>query len=207
MTTPPRDSKKKKAKERYIDASRDSRRRGKSNYNALRHGLTTVSPGRPEFQEDVVELAKFMCGGDDDPHLFEKAAAVAEHDILIREVRRCRNRLLERLTDPQARPTGQARIERRDRIFLTDNALAKGQQVLEAHPDSDCPPEDRHNFNELLQEYWTVAGDRDPDDVYLLALPDLERLDRYERRAWSRRKGSFMEYAVHRTRSRRCADN
>jgi len=184
-------------KEVSIDVAREAKRKARSAQNALRHGLTTVSRRHPAYHGDIVELARLMCGGEDDPALFEKAARVAECDILIREIRQFRNRLLERLEDPQAYPTGQASKERKLRFSQMNESMAKGEQLMEVHPPPDSSPEDRVKFDELMKEYWAVRKDRDPDDVWFMALPDLVRISRYERRAWSRRKRMFMQYIAY----------
>ena len=184
-------------KEVFIDVAREAKRKARSAQNALRHGLTTVSRRHPAYHVDIVELAKLMCGGEDDPALFEKAARVAECDILIREIRQYRNRLLERLADPQAYPTGQASKERKLRFSQMNESMAKGERLMEVHPPPDSSPEDRVKFDELMKEYWAIRKDRDPDDVWFMALPDLVRISRYERRAWSRRKRMFMQYIAY----------
>ena len=137
-----------------------------------------------------------MCGNDDDPELFEKAAAVAECDILVREIRQYRNRLLKRLADPQAYATTQARYERKHRLLRMDESMKKGRQLLDLHPPGSSH-EDQSKFDDLMKEYWTVEKDRDPDDVWYIALTDLDHINRYERRAWSRRKRVFMQYIAY----------
>ena len=180
-----------------IDAPRDAKRKAKSAQNALRHGLTTVSRRHPAYHADIVELAKLMCGSNEDPVLFEKAAAVAECDILIREIRGYGNRGVERLADPQAHPTASAPKERKDRLLRMDNSFAKGERLLELHPRQESSAEDRAKFDELMKEYWSVEKDREPDDVWFMALRDLNLSSRYERRAWSRRKRMFVQYMAY----------
>jgi hypothetical protein len=176
---------------------RKAKRAARCAQNALRHGLTTVSRRHPSYHADIVELAKLMCGTDDDPALFEKAAAVAECDILIREIRRYRNRLLERLADPDTSPAAWAPKEREYRLSRMKSSLAKGERLLELHPRPDTSSEDRAKFDELMKEYWTVEKDRGPDDVWFMALPDLDQISRYERRTWSRRKRMLMQYMAY----------
>jgi hypothetical protein len=186
-------------KEIFIGASRESRKKARSSQNALRHGLTTVSRRHPAYNAAIVELAKLMCGDDDDPELFEKAAAVAESDILVREIRQYRNRLLKRLADPQAYGTTQARNERKRRLLQMDKSMQMGRQLLDIHPPRSSPG-NQSKFDDLMKEYWTVEKDRDPDDIWYMALTDLDRINRYERRAWSRRKRVFLQYMVYRAR-------
>jgi hypothetical protein len=181
-------------KKPFHDEACKTRQKAKSAQNALRHGLTTVSRPHPAYHDDIVQLALLMCGDGTDPALFERAAEVAECDILIREIRQYRDRVLERFVDPESWPTAWASKERKGRLWRMTRAQTKAEGVLAAHPQAGTSPEERAKFDELMKEYWTVGKDRAPDDVVFMALKDIDRLSRYERRAWSRRNRAFLQY-------------
>ena len=117
--------------------------------NALRHGLTTINYRNPAFAGEVEEMARALCEGDENPHLFQRALAVAECDVVLRYVRR------ERL----------AAIQRR----LDDNPIKP------ANAD-----------NPRLEEWHQT-------EAFCQAIPYLTKLERYERRAWSRHKRALRD--------------
>jgi hypothetical protein len=76
----------------------------------------------------------------------------------------------------------------RTRLGLTNDGLPIWTPELE-----ECPPEPG----------WRPAPPkmRDEIEAFLEALPDLERLPRYERRAWSRRKRAIRNFVEIRSMS------
>ena len=139
-------------------------------------------------------LAKIMCNDQENPILFEKAFAVAECDLSIRDIRKYKNRLLVRSQDPDASTTSEIRKERKFRFKQHDRKTKNGTKLVTAFVGLDSSPEAAAHFEQCMKEYWSVDADRSPDDAWAKALPDLERISRYERRAWSRRRRAFMEY-------------
>src|SRR5450759_414202 len=88
--------------------------------NALRHGLTLVNRHNPVFAPEVEEIAKKMCGDDQDPLLYEQALVIAECDLLLSRVRAHTVVLTERLSDPNSFPTTKKRSQwkhRRDTVY------------------------------------------------------------------------------------------
>src|ERR1019366_10160032 len=55
--------------------------------NALRHGLTLINRHNPVFVHEIDEIAKKMCGGDQDTLLYEQALVIAECDLLLSRAR------------------------------------------------------------------------------------------------------------------------
>ncbi len=72
--------------------------------NALRHGLTAVTHRRVAHPTEIERFAKALCGGDDDPNLFEDALDVAECEMALRAVRAQRLAVVERLREVTAIP-------------------------------------------------------------------------------------------------------
>jgi hypothetical protein len=72
--------------------------------NALRHGLAAVTHRRFVRPAEIERFAKALCGGDDDPNLFEDALDVAECEMALRAVRAQRLAVVERLREVTAIP-------------------------------------------------------------------------------------------------------
>lgn len=70
--------------------------------NALRHGLAAVMHRRVAHPTEIERFAKALCGGDDDPSLFEDALDVAECEMALRTVRAQRLAVVERLREVSA---------------------------------------------------------------------------------------------------------
>jgi hypothetical protein len=73
---------------RKIAAARSNGRKGRgpktpegkaaASRNAFRHGLTTINCHNPALAGEIEEMARALCDGNDNPHLFQRALAVAE---------------------------------------------------------------------------------------------------------------------------------
>ena len=79
--------------------------------NALRHGLTLINRHNPVFAPEIEEIAKKMCGDDQDPLLYEQALVIAECDVLLSRVRAHTVALTERLSEPNSLPITKKRSE------------------------------------------------------------------------------------------------
>jgi hypothetical protein len=148
--------------------------------------------------EQIEQMAKAICGGDSNPLLFDQALLIAENELLLRSVRVEQVAVIERLRDGAAIALAKG-----------DNRLALGKaRFLECQLAYDelvrfdpkfvvdmyggiVPPKiKRKKPNEPPELPWnpTPVVDRDEHDALCEAIPDLNRLLRYERRAWSRRR-------------------
>ena len=153
--------------------------------NALRHGLGVPALRDPVLSEEIDRLARLIAGERADPARLEGARQIAEAQIDLRRVRRARCALL---ADPQARvkKLGAAEMSRAVRSLI---AQAKAIGTVEA-ADLAC--------DAMLR----LTDTRVPDGVVAPALeegfdalaPQLFRLDRYERRALSRRKSAIRDF-------------
>jgi hypothetical protein len=168
--------------------------RARSAENALRHGLNRVSRRHPLYQEDIYTIAKMMCADDGNPELFEAAVRVAECDVLIREARLYRHRMVLRLLDAYSLPLGAANEERKNRVEMFDKKIEAGAKLVKIAPGKSSAPEERTEFNALAKEYFFWPKDRRPEEALTLAVPELIRISRYERRAWSRRKRALLAF-------------
>ena len=178
---------------------------GKScaSHNALRHGLAALTYKPAAFAE-VERMAKAICNGDTDPLLFEQALVIAENEMVRRCVRVEAIALIERLRDIAARP-----LSKRDNSLTRakarfGQAKLRYRHLVEAKAKKIATP--TGNEKDSLQEQESEAAQsqatrmqkpirsRDEFDALRLAMPDLDRVARYERRAWSRQKRAFREF-------------
>ena len=73
--------------------------------NALRHGLAAVVLRDPVVTAEVERLAFAICGAQADPLEQEQALAVAEVQVVLKEIRKTRARIVEQLLHlPKVKP-------------------------------------------------------------------------------------------------------
>jgi type II secretory pathway predicted ATPase ExeA len=148
-------------------------------------------------------MAKAICNGNTDPLLFEQALVIAENEM----VRRCARAeviaMIERLRDitlkPLSRDNSLARAKAR-----FGQAKLRYRQLVQAKAKKIATTTGKEK--NWLQEQKSEAAQsqatrmqkpiksRDEFDALRLAMPDLDRLARYERRAWSRQKRALREF-------------
>jgi hypothetical protein len=108
--------------------------RARSSRNAFRHGLTTITLSNPAYSPKIREIAKSMCGDDQNPRLYQKALVVAECDVLIAQVGNYKQALIARLVDPNALPTRKSLLEWNNRMDLHDRQYAMHDKIMAVHP-------------------------------------------------------------------------
>ena len=204
--------------ERRISANRANARKStgpktaggksKSSHNALRHGLEAVNIHDALTHEKIRRLAAMICGDDADPIEQELATTIAECQIAITRVRAARIREVERMRTtgvPSYQPAYVSRerfkelfaagtlshIRRAVRLIQKMCATAKTME-REAFADNDAKRRSRAGEElpaDIAANY--VSGKRRPRgdaESFRLALPALLAIERYEKRALSRRK-------------------
>jgi len=193
----------------------------RSSRNARRHGLAVFRGNDPVLSDEIRQLVDAICHGDDDPLLREQAVDIAESQLWLSCIGWEKLVVLERLRDPEEDAlTGRynrqglakikAKIDARwraceaaDDQLIEVNALLDATQragrdylrePLPAHLEAKWPPaflKTRENRKE-----------RDEDQMLREGIRDLERLLRYEKRAWSRRRKALRAFmAIKLTRS------
>jgi hypothetical protein len=186
--------------ERKIVANRLNGRRGngprtekgkhKSRGNALRHGLTTINHRHPLYADRIRKMAQDICGDETNPLMFEQALIIAECEVLLQCIDSESIQIVERLRYSVAAPIAAGRNVVKPILARHEhntNDLARLQALYAAwNKDRSTgglgglrPPDDK-------SWCFTFDNERDEHDAFCVAIPDLLRFARYERRARSR---------------------
>ena len=204
---------------------------GKSNAsrNAFRQGLAAITRTDPEIFAEIEPVARAICNGAVNPLLFEQALIIAENDFVLRCAQTEWIAAIERQRDRTATPlaTGdlgfaraKARIERAKLIYqmLVEGANASSNNAARnnAARTSAASTDEAHVRSNGERERAvaeqggrvTPPLEREEFDAMRAAMADLERLERYRRRAWSRQRRAFQRFmeiqsAAFRNRPRR----
>ena len=140
--------------------------KSRASANSARHGLGGANFGDNGLAE-VERLAKAICNGESDPFRYEQALIIAKSQILLARIRAARITAIERTRDLPSAIEGQPLISK----VLSNHAS-------EASDSADRPP------GEVLDEV----------KCFILSLPELLSLERYERRALSPRKRAIRRF-------------
>lgn len=205
---------------------------GKSNAsrNAFRHGLAAITRKDPEISAEIEPVARAICNGAVNPLLFEQALIIAENDFVLRCAQTEWIAAIERQRDRTATPlaTGdlgfaraKARIERAKLIYQmlvegtnaasSNNAARNNAARTSAASTDEAHVRSNGGRERAVAEQGgrvTPPQEREEFDAMRAAMADLERLERYRRRAWSRQRRAFQRFmeiqsAAFRNRPRR----
>jgi hypothetical protein len=145
--------------------------------NALRHGLAIPVTVDPALGAEIERLARAIAGRGVDPSRLECASRIAEAQVDLLRVRRARYALL---ADPSVRvkkPNARRLIGVAKRLLRGGEADEGGEAVM------------------LALRGMNAQGDPPTLEAGIEALAaELARLDRYERRALSRRKTAIHNF-------------
>jgi hypothetical protein len=176
------------ASERQIAANRRNARKStgprsgagknRSSRNAHRHGLTSRVTSAAEFAKQVDKLAREITGDTNDAIILERAHAIAQAELDLARVRRVKVALIEQAyalggLDP---PRLLGSVTRVVRLL---NAFCPGGVTLPKplDPLATMPSQEPYRTPEAVRR----------------VLPELRRLDRYERRAVMRRDRAVLD--------------
>ena len=145
-----------------------------SGRNALRHGLSRPVHSNQGLSEEIETLAREIAGPDASPEIHKLARPIAEAQIDLGRVRHARHQLLcQALRDPNYHAREKTRVK-----------LAIIRHLLRAVPLaalSDC----------------VTRAPEGPEKFALIVTQEIHQLsamDRYERRALSRRKSAVRAF-------------
>jgi len=174
------------ASERQIAANRRNARKStgphsgsgkkRASGNAYRHGLTLSITSTAAYAKQLDKLVREILGDTEDPILLERARAIAQAELELARVRRAKVALIERASafgelDPP-RPSSSV-----TRIIRLLNAFCPGRVALPIDSSATMPSQQPERSAEAVRR----------------VLPDLRKLDRYERRAAARRERAVLE--------------
>jgi hypothetical protein len=170
--------------------------------NALRHGFAALKHLPVMRSRHVENMASAICGIDTNPLLFEQALVIAESTIILACIGPERLAVIGRLRDITAVP-----LSEKDNSFalaevrLREMELASDEfQELKAKFDAMSVEEqekllDEYELREAeLEAMRPLVKERDEFDAMRAAMPDLDRLARYEWRARSRQKRAIRAF-------------
>jgi hypothetical protein len=153
--------------------------RARAARNARRHGLSSSLYSDPILSKEVEALAHEIAGTDANAEIRELACRIAEAEIDLRRVRHARNHLVnDRLNDK----------------YYESHASERAKFNLICKLLSNNPPEIPY---EVLCKYLTTSTLQGPEKLATILAQEakpLRAMDRYEKRALSRRKSAIREF-------------
>jgi len=180
--------------------------KARASRNARRHGLATFAAKDPAMSASIKEMVDAICDGDDDPQLRQQAILIAESELWLSCIKREKLAAIERLRDATVYAvtpdTSLARGKARLRLFdvacaqvdviqkLVDETTAAGRDP-EREP---LPPELEAAWPPPWVKVVAEGAERDECEALKEAIGDIERLLRYEQRAWSMRKKAMRGF-------------
>jgi hypothetical protein len=179
------------ATERQIEANRrnavkstgprSSAGKRRTSRNSYRHGLSVGAAGRPE---QVERLARKIAGADADAMVLEQARAVAQAQLDLTQIRRLRASLIQRMAEFGVLDTPDPLGTFRDLKRIL-KSIDRGLPLdLSVPPPPGMPPSEPDRTAEAMRR----------------ALPELLKLDRYDRSAAARRDKAAGLIVARRTR-------
>lgn len=167
--------------------------------NALRHGLAALTHVDPTRKHEVEIIARAICGSCSNPVLFEQALVIAESQLILRCVSKERVAVIERFRNANVSPFGKrhrlawAKLKfQQAQWAAAEIARIKAQETAMAVTKGRTT--ERPKRVNLRRNSRAPVSDRDEFEAMQCAMPFLERLARYEQRAWARRRRALRNF-------------
>src|SRR5262245_44289829 len=145
--------------------------RKRASRNAYRHGLTLNISSTAAFAKQLDQLARKIAGNTDDAITLERAREIAQAELELARVRRAKVALIERASAFGELDPPQLTVTQMIRVL---NAFDRGRFIIPKPIDA-------------LATMPSQEPDRSAEAVRRV-LPELRKLDRYERRAAAQRE-------------------
>ena len=174
-----------RANARASTGPKSVRGKARAAQNALRHALSVSIHAQPALSREAENLAREIAGENAVDEILECARRVAEAQIDLQRVREARRSLLNRnLSDPRYKPAAK--------LMATIRAINRVWRMMkQMTPQEISDP----SFQKSASEIMGKPPQGPEKFMYILAdFPKrLKAMDRYERRALSRRKFAIRE--------------
>ncbi len=157
--------------------------KARSAANALRHGLTISVWSEPALAPQAEAIALGIVGPNAEPKALGWARRIAEAQVDLNRVRSLRRQAIARMLSD---PCSDSSFGPMQRIRLINRFLDRvGRDTV--------TPVDIDTMNEVLHPK-SLEGDAKLEKILVERYAELTRLDRYERRALSRRKTAIRNF-------------
>ena len=156
--------------------------KARSAQNALRHGLNVSTLSDPALAPLAEAMARRIAGHDADAEALERARRIAEAQVDLNRVRNSRRQLITRLfVDPGFQPTQ-----------VHQQQLRVAKMVLGGKRPR-TPSIDVYEVGDMLSPK-PLEGEEKLAIILEEKISEFAALDRYERRALSRRKAAIRNF-------------
>ena len=163
---------------------RSSAGKRRARRNSYRHGLSVGAAGRPGCAEHVEKLARKIAGAGADAMVLEQARSVAQAQLDLTQIRRMRVSLIQRMAEFGVLDAPDPLGTSRDFKLILKSIVRGLPWDLSVPPAPSMPSSEPDRTAEAMRR----------------ALPELLKLDRYERSAAARRDKAAGLIVARRTR-------
>jgi hypothetical protein len=180
----------------------------KASGNSRKHGFAGMKWQQLAGSVEVEELAEALCEDQQDPALLVQARIIAQNDLLRRAMQQYKLSLLERLMT-QSESEYRKEIDEKLLVAVFDKFKGQLPSLLALRPRysserilnlaaEHLEGKDLTAFRKFVkklrdrQRPW--PGQVDPCKALELAAPEIDSLERYESRAWTRQMRAMRNF-------------